>query len=61
VAVRDIREQIRVCRLPSQELDRWLSEKKPQDFAAHIRAALEALKALTAEGKPQARSARSRA
>jgi AcrR family transcriptional regulator len=29
---------------------RWVSEKKPHDFAAHIRAALEALKGVTADG-----------
>lgn len=29
--------------------ERWVSGKKPQDFAAHIRAALRALKALTAD------------
>ena len=33
--------------------ERWVSEKKPQDFAAHIRAAVDALKAVTAEGKAQ--------
>ena len=30
--------------------ERWVSERKPQDFAAHIRAAVHALKAVAAEG-----------
>jgi AcrR family transcriptional regulator len=30
--------------------ERWVSERKPQDFAAHVRAAVRTLKALTAEG-----------
>ena len=33
---------------------RWVNEKKPQDFAAHIRAAADGLRAVAAEG--QARS-----
>jgi|SRR5580658_3918398 AcrR family transcriptional regulator len=37
--------------------ERWVKEKKPRDFAAHIRAAVDALKAVAAEGKaPTARS-----
>jgi AcrR family transcriptional regulator len=40
--------------------ERWVSERKPDDFAAHIRAALAALKALAAQGKAQARQVRSR-
>jgi AcrR family transcriptional regulator len=36
--------------------ERWVSEKKSGDFAAHIRSAVAALKAITAEGK--ARTAR---
>jgi AcrR family transcriptional regulator len=36
---------------------RWLSEKKPRDFAAHIREAVVALKVIAAEGKaPSMRS-----
>jgi AcrR family transcriptional regulator len=31
--------------------ERWVSEKKPRDFAAHIRAAALALRAVAAEGK----------
>jgi hypothetical protein len=31
--------------------ERWVSERKPQDLAAHIRAAMEALKAVAADGK----------
>jgi len=31
--------------------ERWVREKKPRDLAAHIRAAVGALKAVTAEGK----------
>jgi hypothetical protein len=31
--------------------ERWVSENKPHDLAAHIRAALDALKAVAAEGK----------
>jgi AcrR family transcriptional regulator len=30
--------------------ERWLAEKKPRDFAAHIRAAVEALKAIARHG-----------
>jgi len=30
--------------------ERWLAEKKPRDFAGHIRAAVDALKALTRQG-----------
>jgi AcrR family transcriptional regulator len=38
--------------------ERWVKEKNPQDFAAHIRSAINALKAVAAEGKvPAARSA----
>jgi AcrR family transcriptional regulator len=36
--------------------ERWLSEKKPQDFAAHIRAALDALKGIAAEGGGKAKA-----
>ncbi len=35
--------------------ERWVSEKKPQDLAAHIRAAVDTLKALTAQGKAPSR------
>jgi AcrR family transcriptional regulator len=38
--------------------ERWVSGKKPQDFAAHIRAALDALRAVTAGGKGKATTAR---
>ncbi len=31
--------------------ERWVTEKKPHDLAAHIRAAVEALKEVAAEGK----------
>jgi AcrR family transcriptional regulator len=31
--------------------ERWVSERKPQDLAAHIRAAVGALKAIAAEGQ----------
>jgi AcrR family transcriptional regulator len=31
--------------------ERWLAEKKPRDFAAHIGAAMEALKAVAAEAE----------
>ena len=31
--------------------DRWVSERKPRDLAAHIRAAVDALRAVAAEGK----------
>jgi AcrR family transcriptional regulator len=31
--------------------ERWLGEKKPQGFAAHVRAALQALQSVTAEPK----------
>lgn len=34
--------------------ERWVSEKKPQDFAAHIRAAVAVLKKVTAEVKTPA-------
>ena len=40
--------------------ERWVSERKPHDFAAHIRAALEALKALAGEGNAQTKSVRTR-
>jgi AcrR family transcriptional regulator len=30
--------------------ERWVNERKPRDFAAHIRAAVDALKAVAAEG-----------
>jgi AcrR family transcriptional regulator len=30
--------------------ERWVSERKPQGFAAHVRAAVDALKAVTADG-----------
>ena len=39
--------------------DRWVTERRPRDLPAHIRAAVDALKAVTAEGKakpPRARS-----
>jgi AcrR family transcriptional regulator len=36
--------------------ERWVTEKKPQDFAAHMRAALTTLKAIAAEGKAGATS-----
>jgi AcrR family transcriptional regulator len=32
--------------------ERWVRERKPRDLAAHIRAAVVALKAVAAEGKP---------
>jgi len=36
--------------------ERWVTERKPRDLAAHIRAAVDALKALAAEGNaPTAR------
>jgi AcrR family transcriptional regulator len=35
--------------------ERWVRERKPNDFAAHIREAAAALKALTAGGKAPAR------
>ena len=31
--------------------ERWVSERKPRDFAAHIRAAVGVLRAIAAEGK----------
>jgi len=31
--------------------ERWVRERKPRDFAAHIRAAVDALRAVAAEGK----------
>jgi len=71
VPLRDVREQVRVRRLPPDELVRsipsplpsrlpapsWLSEKKPHDFAAHIRAAVDALKAVAAEGGGKTKAA----
>jgi len=33
--------------------ERWVNERKPRDLAAHIRAAVDALKAVAAEGKGQ--------
>lgn len=37
--------------------ERWVSEKKPRDFAAHIRAAVDGLKAIASEKKaPTTRS-----
>src|SRR5271154_3815042 len=37
--------------------ERWVSERKPRDLAAHIRAAVNVLKAIAAEGKaPTTRS-----
>jgi AcrR family transcriptional regulator len=38
--------------------ERWVSERKPQDLAAHIRAAVDALKAVTAEEKAPPRRPR---
>jgi AcrR family transcriptional regulator len=35
--------------------ERWVGERKPQDLAAHIRAAVDTLRAVTAEGKAPAR------
>lgn len=40
--------------------ERWLGERKPQDFAAHIRATALALRALTAEKNAQIKPVRSR-
>jgi AcrR family transcriptional regulator len=40
--------------------ERWVSQRKPHDFAAHIREAGEALKALTAGSTAQAGPVRSR-
>ena len=40
--------------------ERWVSEKKPQDFAAHIRAAVDALKAVAAEGGGKAQAPRAK-
>jgi len=37
--------------------ERWVGERKPRPFAAHIRAAVEALKVIAAEGKAQAKQA----
>lgn len=34
--------------------ERWVNEKKPHDFAAHVRAALRALKTLAAEDEDEA-------
>jgi AcrR family transcriptional regulator len=34
--------------------ERWVNERKPQDFAAHIRAAVDTLRALAAGGKASA-------
>jgi hypothetical protein len=31
--------------------ERWVSEKKPRDLAAHIRAAMDALETIAAAGK----------
>jgi AcrR family transcriptional regulator len=46
--------------------ERWVTERRPRDLPAHIRAAVDALKAVTAEGKakpprarPKKRAARS--
>jgi len=36
--------------------ERWVTERKPKDLAAHIRAAVDVLKAITADGKPTTRS-----
>jgi AcrR family transcriptional regulator len=36
--------------------ERWVTEKKPRDFAAHIRAAVDALKAVAGGKAPTARS-----
>ena len=37
--------------------ERWVSERRPRDLAAHIRTAVDALKAIAAEGKaPTTRS-----
>jgi hypothetical protein len=37
--------------------ERWLKERRPRDFAAQVRAALDALRAVTADGTgPKARS-----
>jgi AcrR family transcriptional regulator len=33
--------------------ERWVRERKPRDFAAHIRSAVDALRAVAAEGKPR--------
>jgi AcrR family transcriptional regulator len=38
--------------------ERWVSERKPQDFAAHIRAAVATLKAVTAEGTAKSKRAK---
>jgi AcrR family transcriptional regulator len=40
--------------------ERWIGERKPSDFAAHIRAAVKALQALTAEGQGHVKAVRSR-
>ncbi len=41
--------------------ERWVSERKPQDLAAHIRAAVTVLRAIAAEGKaPTARPKKKR-
>jgi AcrR family transcriptional regulator len=39
--------------------EQWLAEKKPQDFATHIRAAVDALKAVAASG-PTKRATRTK-
>ena len=36
--------------------ERWVNEKKPRDLAAHIRAAVDALKGIAAEGGGKARA-----
>jgi AcrR family transcriptional regulator len=38
--------------------ERWIGEKKPQDLAAHIRATLDALKAVAAEASARTRAPR---
>jgi AcrR family transcriptional regulator len=35
--------------------ERWVNERRPRDLAAHIRAAVDALKAVTAEGNTPAK------
>jgi hypothetical protein len=40
--------------------ERWVSARKPHDFAAHLRAALEALRAIASEGRVQTTSMRRR-
>jgi AcrR family transcriptional regulator len=41
--------------------ERWVSERKPRDFAAHIRAAVDALRAIAAEGKRPTRRPKKKA